>query len=325
VFSGLLLLTLDFDIKHIHLTANTPAPPVLNTRMRINWEANGTLSAKGKALAKQVNRISAARCVNADYRMTPYQVSLKFSYPNDCRIVVNWDDLEFTKRWCDMHTCFDYSLPGCSEFFTQANPVLKVYAYPPSNPYSAGDIQFHWDSLLRSQQRFDDWQLVDSPQDACVFVVTGFPNDILNVSHFNATAYGANHLLLGATAAGFHPAVHQDRPGAPFDSGNAMMANFNSLPSSHRRGFDVQLTPFKAAWMEDDGSDPYQRLRSAIALNESLPKMLPRARASRDRLTCCSRPTFSTGLNGVSIGGFDGYDIAMLGDIQSVGMHATCF
>jgi hypothetical protein len=132
------------------------------------------------------------------------------------------------------------------------------------------------------------------------------PNDILNVSHFNATAYGANHLLLGANAAGFHPAVHQDYPGAPFDSGNAMMANFNSIPSSHRRGFDVQLTPFKAAWMEDDGSDPYQRLRSAIALNESLPKMLPRARASRDRLTCCSRPTFSTGL-------------------KSVGMHATCF
>jgi hypothetical protein len=144
VFSGLLLLTLDFDIKHIHLTANTPTPPVLNTQIRINWEANGTLSAKGKALAKQVNRISAARCVNADYRMTPYQVSLKFSYPNNCRIVVNWGDLEFTKKWCDMHTCFDYSLPGCSEFFTQANPVLKVYAYPPSNPYSAGDIQFHY-------------------------------------------------------------------------------------------------------------------------------------------------------------------------------------
>ena len=284
MFSGLLLLTLDFDIKHIHLTANTPTPPVLNTQIRTNLEANvsdlpvlnsqvrranRTLS----AMAKRVSRISAARCVNADYRMTPYQVSLKFSYPNDCRIVVNWGDLEFTKKWCDMHTCFDYSLPGCSEFFTQANPVLKVYAYPPSNPYSAGDIQFHWETLLRSQQRFDDWQLVDSPQEACVFVVTGFPNDILNVSHFNATAHGANHLLLGATAAGFHPAVHQDYPGAPFDSGDAMMATFNSVPSSHRRGFDVQLTPFKAAWMEDDGSDPYQRLRSAIALNESLPKM----------------------------------------------------
>jgi hypothetical protein len=152
VFSGLLLLTLDFDIKHIHLTANTPTPPVLNTQIRINleanvsdlpvlnaqirieWEANGTLS----AMAKRVNRISAARCVNADYRMTPYQVSLKFSYPNDCRIVVNWGDLEFTEKWCDMHTCFDYSLPGLFRVLHSSEPCPQGVRVP-----SVQSI-FHW-------------------------------------------------------------------------------------------------------------------------------------------------------------------------------------
>jgi hypothetical protein len=59
VFSGLLLLTLDFDIKHIHLTANTPTPPVLNTQIRTNLEANVS---DLPVLNSQVRRGRMVRC-----------------------------------------------------------------------------------------------------------------------------------------------------------------------------------------------------------------------------------------------------------------------
>jgi len=268
----LLFLTVGIEYTTRARVVPVPGAPPAPKQIRVKAEANGTLSAKAKALAKRVSRISASRCAKADFKLSPYQVSLHFTYPSECKMVVKWGDQEYTRKWCDMHTCFDYSVPGCSALFTQANPVLKVYAYPPSKPYTIGSMQYHWERLLRGQHN-GNWRLVESPREACVYVVTGFPDNVQNISHFNATAYGANHLLLGATAGEFHPAVHQDRPEPPFDSGDAMLARFNALPSSHRRGFDVQLIPFRANWMGDNEPNPYQKLRSAIALNESLSKM----------------------------------------------------
>lgn len=168
-------------------------------------------------------------------------------------------------RWCTMASCFNSSHPPCVAAARKGGPI-PAYFYQRhgkngtflDRTCSRPGLDTHtksineacryvmWGSISgKDTARSDLMQMVDNPDDACVFVDTPGPEAdfhiVSNLSHWSAAGDGGtNHILVSPNCMEHCDRVFlvKNRPGP---IGKAMLFTSSLLRGLYRPGFDISI------------------------------------------------------------------------------------